>query len=33
MREAAGEVAGLEEIVGEGFKHVVERGLAVRPVI
>ena len=31
MREAAGEIAGLEEIVGEGFQDVVEGVLAMRP--
>src|SRR6185437_13618727 len=31
MRKAAGEVAGLEEIVGEGFQDIVEGILAMRP--
>ena len=31
MRKAAGEIAGLEEIVGEGFEHIVEGALAMRP--
>src|SRR5580692_9922524 len=31
MRKAAGEVAGLEEVVGESFEHVVEGILAMRP--
>jgi hypothetical protein len=32
MGEAAGEIAGLQEIVGEGLDHIVERLLAVRPM-
>src|SRR5262249_25694700 len=32
MREAAGEVARLEEVVAEGFQHIVEGVLAMRPV-
>ena len=32
MREAAGEVARLHEIVGEGLQRIVERVLAIRPV-
>ena len=31
MREAAGEIARLEEIIGEGFQHVVEGILAMGP--
>ena len=33
MSETAGEVAGLQEIIGEGFEDVVERVLAVRPTL
>ena len=33
MRKAAGEVAVLQEIVGESFEHIVERMLAMRPVL
>src|SRR5262245_3974078 len=32
MGKAAGEIAGLQEIVGEGLDHIVERLLAVRPM-
>ncbi len=32
MREAAGEVAGFEKVIGEGLQHVVEGVLAMRPV-
>src|SRR3981189_2770527 len=31
MRKTAGEIAGFQEIIGEGFDDVVERILAVRP--
>src|SRR5262249_54966661 len=31
MRKSAGEIATLEEVVGEGLDHVVERILAMRP--
>ena len=31
MRKAADEIAGLEEIVGEGFQDIVEGALAMRP--
>ena len=31
--KAAGEVASLEEVVGEGVEHIVERSLAMGPVL
>src|SRR5258708_36734861 len=31
MRKSAGEVAGFQEVVGEGFEDIVERIPAVRP--
>ncbi len=32
MGKAAGEIAGLEEVIGEGLEHIVESVLAMRPV-